>query len=123
MDVSDEIVVLADGRVQQVGRPGAIYENPANPFVMGFLGPVTVLNGQLVRPHDVELSRTAVDGGVEAKVTRIVSLGFEIRIEARVINEAGDADVWAQLTGATARELNVQPGDTLYFGRPPTPTP
>jgi sulfate transport system ATP-binding protein len=111
MDVSDEIVVLADGRVQQIGSPSAIYENPANPFVMGFLGPITVLNGQLVRPHDVDLSRTPVDGGVEAVVTRIVSLGFEIRIEAR----AGDADVWAQLTGATARALDVKPGDTLYF--------
>jgi len=111
MDVADEIVVLADGRVQQVGRPSEIYENPANPFVMGFLGPITVLNGQLVRPHDVELSRTPVDGGVEAVVTRIVSLGFEIRIEAR----AGGADVWAQLTDASARALDVRPGDTLYF--------
>jgi len=118
MDVSDEIVVLADGRVQQVGSPSAIYENPANPFVMGFLGPITVLNGQLVRPHDVDLSRTPVDGGVEAVVTRIVSLGFEIRIEARIAGTAGpagDADVWAQLTAASARALDVKPGDTLYF--------
>jgi sulfate transport system ATP-binding protein len=118
MDVSDEIVVLADGRVQQVGSPSAIYENPANPFVMGFLGPITVLNGQLVRPHDIDLSRTPVDGGVEAVVTRIVSLGFEIRIEARIASTAGPAggnEVWAQLTGASARALDVNPGDTLYF--------
>jgi sulfate/thiosulfate transport system ATP-binding protein len=115
MDVADEIVVLADGRVQQVGSPSAIYENPANPFVMGFLGPITVLNGQLVRPHDVDLSRTPVDGGVETVVTRIVSLGFEIRIEARVAGPADGGDVWAQLTGASARALDVKPGDTLYF--------
>nr|BFE57467.1 TOBE-like domain-containing protein [Dactylosporangium thailandense] len=109
MDVSDSIVVLADGVVQQVGTPGEIYENPANPFVMSFLGPVTHLDGKLVRPHDVALSREP--GGTEATVTRVVSLGFEVRIEAR----AGDRDVWAQLTRAGAKAIDVKPGDTVYF--------
>jgi sulfate transport system ATP-binding protein len=111
MEVSDEIVVLADGAVQQVGSPSEIYENPANPFVMSFLGPVTHLDGRLVRPHDIELSSTPRDGSVPAIVTRIVSLGFEVRIEAK----AGDADVWAQLTAASARTLNVKPGDTVHL--------
>jgi sulfate transport system ATP-binding protein len=111
MDVSDEIVVLAQGIVQQIGSPGEIYDNPANPFVMSFLGPVTELRGKLVRPHDIDLSREAADGAVPATVTRIVSLGFEIRIEAK----AGDAELWAQLTGAGARSLNVQVGDTVFF--------
>ncbi|GAA3455230.1 MULTISPECIES: sulfate/molybdate ABC transporter ATP-binding protein [Dactylosporangium] len=109
LDVSDSIVVLADGVVQQVGTPHDIYENPANPFVMSFLGPVTHLDGRLVRPHDVALSRTP--GGTEATVTRVVSLGFEVRIEAR----AGDREVWAQLTRAGARDLDVKTGDTVYF--------
>jgi sulfate/thiosulfate transport system ATP-binding protein len=111
MDVADEIVVLADGAVQQVGSPAHIYENPANPFVMSFLGPVTHLDGQLVRPHDIDLSRTPRDGSVPATVTRIVSLGFEVRIEAK----AGDAEVWAQLTAASAKALDVKPGDTVHF--------
>jgi sulfate transport system ATP-binding protein len=109
MDVSDAIVVLADGVVQQVGSPGEIYENPTNPFVMSFLGPVTHLDGKLVRPHDVALSRDP--GGTEATVTRVVSLGFEVRIEAR----AGERDVWAQLTRAGAKAIDVKPGDTVYF--------
>jgi sulfate transport system ATP-binding protein len=109
MDVSDAIVVLADGIVQQVGSPGEIYENPANPFVMSFLGPVTHLDGKLVRPHDVALSRDP--GGTPATVTRVVSLGFEVRIEAR----AGERDVWAQLTRAGAKAIDVKPGDTVYF--------
>ncbi|WP_433062645.1 sulfate/molybdate ABC transporter ATP-binding protein [Dactylosporangium sp. CS-033363] len=109
MDVADSIVVLADGVVQQVGTPHDIYENPANPFVMSFLGPVTHLDGKLVRPHDVALSREP--GGTPATVTRIVSLGFEVRIEAR----AGERDVWAQLTRAGAKAIDVKPGDTVYF--------
>jgi sulfate transport system ATP-binding protein len=111
MDVADEIVVLADGAVQQVGSPHDIYENPANPFVMSFLGPVTNLSGRLVRPHDIEVSLTSPEGGLPAIVTRVVSFGFEVRIEAK----AGDADVWAQLTRASAKRLDVKPGDTVYF--------
>ncbi|MEV6931561.1 sulfate ABC transporter ATP-binding protein [Dactylosporangium sp. NPDC051485] len=111
LDVSDEIVVLADGVVQQVGSPHEVYEHPANPFVMSFLGPVTHLGGHLVRPHDVALSRDASPGATEAVVTRVVSLGFEVRIEAK----AGDVDVWAQLTRAGAKAVGVQPGDTVYL--------
>jgi len=110
MDVADEIVVLADGSVQQVGSPHDIYDNPANAFVMSFLGPVTRLDGVLVRPHDIDLSRTAQAGSVAAVVTRVVSLGFEVRVEAKV----GDADIWAQLTRSTAKELDVKPGDTVH---------
>jgi sulfate transport system ATP-binding protein len=111
MDVSDAIVVLADGEVQQVGTPHEIYDNPANPFVMSFLGPVTRLDGQLVRPHDVELSRTAQPGSTEATVTRVVRLGFEVRVEAN----AGDAEVWAQPTRAAADDLDVKSGDVVYL--------
>ncbi len=111
MDVSDHIVLLADGAVQQVGRPHDIYDNPANPFVMSFLGPVTQLDGHLVRPHDIDVSRTPSPGATPAVVTRIVSLGFEIRVEAT----AGDHPVWAQLSRADARVLDVRPGDTVHL--------
>ena len=56
MEVADSIVVMADGKVEQVGSPDELYEAPANDFVMSFLGPVTTLGGRLVRPHDLELS-------------------------------------------------------------------
>src|SRR5215471_6854691 len=94
MDVADQIVVLSGGRVEQVGTPDEIYENPSSAFVMGFLGSVTRLGGQLVRPHDVEVAADPVDGAVPAVVARIVRLGFEVRVEMRT----DDADVFAQLT-------------------------
>jgi sulfate transport system ATP-binding protein len=115
MDVSDEIVVLADGAVQQVGSPHDVYDNPANPFVMRFLGPVTRLEGQLVRPHDVEVSVSPRPGTVAATVTRVVALGFEVRVEAK----AGDEEVWAQLTRGGAKGLDLKPGDTVHFGATP----
>jgi sulfate transport system ATP-binding protein len=115
MDVADAIVVLAGGVVEQVGSPAEIYDNPANDFVMSFLGPVTRLGGQLVRPHDVRLTRTPEPGGTEASVTRVVRLGFEVRVEA----VSDGQDVWAQVSRATADALDLAPGDTVYF----TPTP
>ena len=58
LEVSDEIVVINDGRIEQVGSPDELYDKPANDFVMSFLGPVTTLGGRLVRPHDIEVFTT-----------------------------------------------------------------
>ena len=55
LEVADEIVVINDGRIEQVGSPNELYDQPANDFVMSFLGPVTRLGGRLVRPHDIEV--------------------------------------------------------------------
>ena len=48
MEVSDQLVVLRDGRIEQEGSPREIYEAPANEFVMGFLGPVSRVDGDEV---------------------------------------------------------------------------
>ena len=49
MTLGDRIVVLADGRIQQVGRPIEIYHAPVNRFVAGFIGtpPMNFLEGRL----------------------------------------------------------------------------
>src|SRR5215203_2486041 len=64
MDVADEIAVINNGVVEQVGTPADLYDRPANDFVMSFLGPVTTIGGRLVRPHDLELSRHDMAGAV-----------------------------------------------------------
>ena len=43
LEVADSLVVINHGRVEQVGSPDELYDQPANDFVMGFLGPVTTL--------------------------------------------------------------------------------
>src|SRR5690242_21408116 len=48
---------------------------------MGFLGPVSKLGDRLVRPHDVAISLVDADGATEAMVSRVVHLGFEVRVE------------------------------------------
>jgi sulfate transport system ATP-binding protein len=113
MDVADEIVVLADGEVAQVGRPRDVYDHPATPFVMRFLGPVTTVDGRLVRPHDLHVGAESWPGSVPVEVTRVASLGFEVRVEARA---ADGSEVWAQLTRVQAGELDLGPGNTVHIG-------
>ena len=110
IEVADEIVVLADGIVEQAGSPQEIYDNPDSPFVMRFLGPVTEIDGRLVRPHDIELSDTPLPNGATATVTRIVRLGFEVRVEMSLDGR----HTWAQITRGAAERLNLAPGDTVH---------
>jgi len=114
MAIADRIVVLDGGRVQQSGPPRELYEKPANPFVMKFLGPVSSLGDRLVRPHDLLLSNDAGDG-LEAMVTRVVYLGFEVRVELEL---ASDGAVSVQLTRAEADELELRAGDIVYVRAP-----
>src|SRR5215204_6548235 len=55
LEVADQIVVINQGRIEQIGPPHELYDHPASEFVMSFLGPVTTLDGHLVRPHDLEI--------------------------------------------------------------------
>jgi sulfate transport system ATP-binding protein len=111
MAIADRIVVLDHGKVQQVGAPRELYERPANPFVMRFLGPVSTLHDRLVRPHDLVLSTEPDAGTVEAMVTRVVYLGFEVRVELELAPEGA---VSVQLTKAEADELEVTAGDIVH---------
>ncbi|GIH67315.1 sulfate/molybdate ABC transporter ATP-binding protein [Microbispora siamensis] len=110
IEVADTIVVLAGGEVVQAGSPGEVYDNPANPFVMRFLGPVTEIGGSLVRPHDVEISPDPVEGGAPAVISRVVRLGFEVRVEV----EIGGHEAWVQVTREQADRLGLGPGDTVH---------
>src|SRR5690606_38155929 len=81
LEVSDEIVVINQGRVEQIGTPDQLYDEPANDFVMGFLGEVTWLGDVQLRPHDIEVTRTPeTAGSVQGEVSRLVRVGFEVRL-------------------------------------------
>jgi sulfate transport system ATP-binding protein len=113
MEVADSIVVMADGKVEQIGSPDQLYEAPANDFVMSFLGPVTKLGGELVRPHDLELSVDPRPETVTAKVTRVTRLGFEVRVDL----EIDGVELWAQVTRGSSEQLGLVEGQTLFVRR------
>ena len=112
MDIADRIVLMNNGHVEQIGAARDLYEEPANEFVMSFVGPVSRLGGQLVRPHDLELSlEPNGDGGEEGVVRRVVHLGFEVRVEVELTN---GSDCWAQVTRDEVDELELEPGSRVY---------
>jgi len=119
LEVADEIVVINGGRIEQVGSPSELYDHPANPFVMSFLGPVTTLGGVLVRPHDVEVLTDERAGAVRAEVTRLQRVGYEVRAETRT---ADGETPWVQLTRAQVTELGLAEGGTVWL-RPLVETP
>jgi sulfate transport system ATP-binding protein len=118
MEVADRIVVLNEGRVEQVGAPRELYERPINGFVMSFLGPVARLEGELVRPHDLHVSAEPRPGALEAMVVRVVYLGFEVRVELQL---ADGSPLAVQLTRDDAVGLELAGGDIVWVGHAAAP--
>ncbi len=113
LEVADEIVVINEGRVEQVGTPDQLYDEPANDFVRGFLGEVTTLGGVTLRPHDVDVSCSPLlAGAVEGVVARIVRIGFEVRLSVLTLD---GEDVSVVLTRTHARRLGLTEGATVWL--------
>jgi sulfate transport system ATP-binding protein len=113
MEVADEIVVINNGRIEQIGSPDQLYDEPANDFVMGFLGEVTQLGDVRLRPHDIEVTRSpALAGSVAADLLRLTRVGFEVRLVAGT--EDGQ-EVSVVTTRAHARGLDLEEGQRIWL--------
>ncbi len=112
MDLAEQLVVMNEGRVEQIGTASDLYEQPANEFVMGFVGEVNRLGEHFVRPHDIEVVLDPTEDSEEGLVKRVVALGFEIRAEFVL----GDGtEVWAQLTRSELQKLELQEGQIVHL--------
>jgi len=107
LELANQIVVMHEGKVEQVGAPSDIYDRPTTPFVAGFVGAANVLHGEVVeghvhlgsfrlpaehleegapaaayvRPHDVVVTER---DGVAARIERVASLGWLSRVSLRL---------------------------------------
>jgi sulfate/thiosulfate transport system ATP-binding protein len=111
MDIADQIALMHGGRVEQVGGPRDLYEQPANEFVMSFVGPVNQMGDSYIRPHDIEIRLEANGATEEAIVERVVHLGFEVRVEFSL--EDG-RQLWAQITRDECEQLELQAGMPVF---------
>jgi len=110
LEVADELVVINHGRIEQVGSPNDLYDRPANAFVMEFLGPVTRLHGQLLRPHDIDVFDQPQPGTVAAEVQRLQRVGFEVRADLT----SGGSRFWVQLTPGQVEALGLVEGSSVW---------
>ncbi len=125
MEVADRIVVMNHGRIEQIGTPAEIYDQPASPFVMGFVGAVNVLSPEVplapadsqrgerifIRPHDLDLHRTPQQGSVPAVLRRITHMGRDIQAELTL--DSGEVVV-AQLPRERLDYRELISGDVLH---------
>ena len=115
LEVADSIVVVNQGRIEQIGSPDDLYDRPANEFVMSFLGDVTTFGGRLVRPHDISVSSAFVTDAAEGRVSRLQRVGAQTR--ATVLTHAGEA-VEVELTRQEALRLGLAEGGTVWLTAP-----
>jgi sulfate transport system ATP-binding protein len=127
MEVSDEIVVMNKGKVEQVGTPANIYDHPASAFVMSFIGPVNVLPSSakifqssgfestypetFLRPQDIIIETVANGTTAQATVSRIIHLGWEIQVELTL--DDGQM-MTAHLTRDRFDQLKLEPQEKVY---------
>ncbi len=94
MEVADRIVVMNEGRIEQVGTPDEVYDHPATPFVLQFLGDVNLFHGRsehapgspagdtvYVRPHELEVLGEPAEGAWAATLSQTLTVGANTRIE------------------------------------------
>ncbi len=133
LEVSDRVVVMNHGKIEQIGTPDEVYEHPANPFVLNFLGSVNVFHGRVkagevlpavsetappsvayVRPHELEITRQvgSTEEGVEAVVRYVHAVGPTVRLELEYKDSGQRLD--AELTRDRFQELQLKVGETVY---------
>ncbi len=92
MTLADKIVVLRDGRIEQVGTPREVYENPANVFVAGFIGSprMNLLEAAWTGDGTIRIAGTVIPAPIAAgKLSAGDRLTFGVRPEHFVVAEAG----------------------------------
>ncbi|MGH3083800.1 MAG: sulfate/molybdate ABC transporter ATP-binding protein [Gaiellaceae bacterium] len=114
MEIADQIVLMNQGQVEQVGGARDLYEQPANEFVMSFIGPVSHFGEELVRPHDIDVRREPNGSAERATVERVVHLGFEVRADLAL--EDG-REVWVQMTRDEAKALDLRQGAKVFVAK------
>jgi sulfate transport system ATP-binding protein len=110
MEVADRVVVMNEGRIEQQGAPDEVYDNPASPFVLQFLGDVNLFHGRLghppgiatevspadvtyVRPHELQVIAAPEEGAIAVTLSQALSVGPNTRLEFKRIGEEGFVDV------------------------------
>lgn len=111
LELAEQIVLVNHGKVEQTGTPDELYDEPTNEFVMGFVGPVTRVGDDFVRPHDVAVLDHEVSGSHPATVERMLRLGHLTRIDALLDD---GSQVTAHLTRSDADVLDLKVGTRVH---------
>ena len=90
LSMSDTVVVMSEGRIQQIGTPIDIYNEPQNAFVADFIGESNILDGVMLADYKVNFSGHTFD---------CVDAGFEKRENVDVVIRPEDVDIVSEEKG------------------------
>jgi len=125
LEVADRVAIMNLGRIEQVGTPLEVYDNPANAFVYQFIGDVNLFRERAepgkprpstaayARPYELDLSRHtgSQSDAVVATVRYIGAAGPVVRLELRREDTGNSLD--AEISRERFRELNLNLGDKV----------
>lgn len=136
LEVSDKIVVMNHGKIEQVGTPEEVYHQPASAFVLNFLGNVNLFHGRVkdgkmyvgssaekspdaksarvyVRPHQLSVSRKAIaDNSIKAVIAFINPAGSSVKIDAK--SESGHI-VQVEITQEEYKQLRLAKHEDVFL--------
>ncbi|MDP1559290.1 MAG: sulfate ABC transporter ATP-binding protein [Nitrosomonas sp.] len=144
LEVADRVVVMNEGRIEQIGTPDEVYEQPASPFVYEFLGNVNLFHSRLhrgrawigdieidapehaeaeelaavvyVRPHEIEIERTHNgEAALAARVIHVLSVGPIVRLELVRENDGERTPIQVEISKERFRELHLVKGDEVFI--------
>ena len=150
LELADRVVVMSNGRIEQVGTPDDVYHHPANPFVMTFLGQVNLFHGRwdeseaqpdavqvgangtvvaYVRPHQLDLTRHSLGDGATwpGRIIRIHGAGVQVRLDIEMHPDKRPAEVllprerFVELNPVVGEEIFVRPKEMKIFPKPMEP--
>ena len=142
LEVADRIVVMNHGRIEQIGSPQEVYDQPASPFVYQFLGNVNLFHSRVhagyarigeldlplaahedadnaaglayVRPHDIDLSReNGGDAAFRAVIHHIHAVGPVVRLE--LVREDDTEVIEAELPRERFDQLALRSGEQVFL--------
>jgi sulfate/thiosulfate transport system ATP-binding protein len=141
LEVAHRVVVMNEGRIEQIGTPDEVYERPANPFVYHFLGSVNLFHGRIrdgqvqlgqtafqlpdhqalkdapavayVRPHEIKVRNApTAAASLPALVRLVTSAGPVVRLELEREDDRGRFAV--ELTREESHAIHLQPGARVF---------
>jgi sulfate transport system ATP-binding protein len=141
LEMADRVVIMNEGRIEQIGTPEEVYHAPANPFVYSFLGRVNVFHGRAhqgklqvadievdvptnvdldkmqavgyIRPHEIEVSKQYSERtSISSLIRHIYAVGPTIRLELERKDTGDNFEV--EVSIERYKELGVTIGDTLF---------
>lgn len=121
LEVADRIVVISKGKIEQIGTPEEVFHNPANEFVINFLGNVNLFHERKdnfeqkyhIRPHELEIVSIEDKNAIlEAKIKSIQLAGSQVKIDLINIKDE-NSEILVEIPHYEFRIKNLKKDDIV----------